>query len=747
MATSENVKGIQIQIGGDTTPLYNALNEASKKTKELESDLVALNKSLKTDPKNVELLQTKFDTLGGIVESCTKEVDTLRKGLSSAELKFKNGEITEKQFNQIAKSTEQAEKKLKFYQDQFEEFGEKEGLLIDVNEEMEKLKKEHDDLTRAFGEYTSELQNTDFQTQPEKWQETKQKVDETRDAIEQNNQQMDEAVGKANAIKQEMEQASSGMQTFADASRDASGGMGDLGSEEATLEGTLAKLQDGLSLTSLGFAAMNEAVKLVSKVMQEAMKEIQKWLENLDGVDVATKQLAKDTEQYLKDLEKSTKANKNEVAVLDARFRSINKLNDEILEGNKYGKDTSKLQQQMAREVMALNDAVGSEVLTINKQTGALQQNRTELNHIREAVLAYAEAQYELDKIMELVAKKHELEEQIAGRAYQNYAGGLANLKKQLEEVETQLGTHTEAYEKANDKLYEFNDVTEKLIGNEAELSKAMENTSKTGIESAIELYNKEQEYQKKRFDVIVETDEKIKEQSETSLKERVEIMRHNADVMLRYEDNINTLRELMQTTTDQNLKDELGNYLNYLSNNFTEENLQILNDLVEDFGEKGGETAREYLKFFNSENLPADMKTAGQDMINSLNQGIKSGESKVSQTASSLASKIMEKLKIKVGISASSAAINFKPTRMAQGGIVTKPTSVLVGEMGSEAILPLDKLAGIITQTMNRGNGVTGGTAIMNVYPQSMSASQQEMLFKKFDRMMGQSTSTQEVG
>lgn len=745
MATSENVKGIQIQIGGDTTPLYNALNEASKKTKELESDLVALNKSLKTDPRNVELLQKKFDTLGGIVESCTKEVDVLRKGLSSAELKFKNGEITEEQFKEIAKSTEQAEKKLKFYTDQFEDFKEKESVLIETTKEIDDLAKKHDDLSTAFGEYTTELANTDYQSQPAKWQEIKQKVDDTRDALEQNNQQMDEAVGKANAIKQEMGQASSGMQTFADASKDASGGMGDFESEEATFEGTLAKLQDGLSLTSLGFAAMNEAVKLVSKVMQEAMKEIQKWLENLDGVDVATKQLAKDTEQYLKNLDKSTKANKNEVAVLDARFRSINKLNDEILEGNKYGKDTSKLQQQMAREVKALNDAVGSEVLTINKQTGALQQNRTELNHIREAVLAYAEAQYELNKIMELVAKKHELEEQIAGKTYQNYAGGLAKLKEQLAEVETQIGTHTEAYEKANDKLYEFNDVTEKLTGNETELSEAMENTSKVGIESAIELYNKEQEYQKKRFDVIVETDEKIKEKSEISLKERVGIMRHNAEVMLRYEDNINTLRELMQTTTDQNLKDELGNYLNYLSNNFTQENLQILNDLVKDFGEKGGETAREYLKFFNSENLPDDMKTAGQDMMNSLNQGIKSGESKVSQTASSLASKIMEKLKIKVGISASSSAINFNPTRMAQGGIVTKPTSVLVGEMGSEVILPLDKLAGIITATMQQSGGSVGNYT-MNVYPQSMSPSEQETLFDKFDQRFGASTSRRNI-
>ena len=186
MTTSENVKGIQIQIGGDTTPLYNALNEASKKTKELESDLVALNKSLKTDPKNVELLQKKFDTLGGIVESCTKEVDILRKGLSSAELKFKQGEITEEQFKEIAKSTEQAEKKLKYYQEQFDNFKDSEAKLIDVREEIDKLAKEHDDLSTAFGEYTTQLSNTDYQTQPAKWQEIKQKVDDTRDALEQN---------------------------------------------------------------------------------------------------------------------------------------------------------------------------------------------------------------------------------------------------------------------------------------------------------------------------------------------------------------------------------------------------------------------------------------------------------------------------------------------------------------------------------------------------------------------------------
>lgn len=747
MASSENVKGIRIEIGGDTTPLYNALNDASKKTKELESDLKDLNKALKTDPRNVELLTKKFNALGDIVDSCKNEVSILKRGLTDAQLKFKNGEITEDQFNQVARSTEQAQKKLEFYQKQFDDFKDKEKRLLEIKDAMDDVEKEEKEVTEAFQRYYDELQNTSFQDQPEKWQEIHASMEESRAKMDEVKDRASDLTDQYQELTREMNDASSGMEIFGQSSETAGAGLGEAGHEQQSFEQGLKDLENSLSSSAVAFALINEAVKLVSKVMQEAIKKMGEWLQNLDKIDVATRKLGKDMEEYLKSLEKSERQQKLDVGILDARFKSINRLNDQIIEGNNLGKDTAKLQQQLKREVDALNSSVGAEVLTISRQNGALAQSRTELEKVRQSVLAYAEAQYELDAIMELVARKHELEEQIADRTYQNYAGGLGKLQEELDNTNQKLQQHTDAYIHANDSLIQFNDTTELLMGTQEESAHVIEETSKIGIESAIEVYNKEKEYQQKRLDLIIDTNHKIEEESDTSLKERVKIMQNNADAILHYEENVAFLRKLMQETTDKDLKIELQNYLDYLDGDFSEENMQIVKQLVEDMGEGGGETAREFLAFFKGENIPSDMYGVGKDIVNELNKGIKDNESKILNTASTLASKIANKLKIKVNISASSSAIDFSPyTKGAQGGIVTKPTAMLVGEMGAEAILPLDKLAGIISETMASGGNRTS-SAVMNVYPQSMSASQQEMLFKKFDRMMGQSTSTQEVG
>ena len=81
----------------------------------------------------------------------------------------------------------------------------------------------------------------------------------------------------------------------------------------------------------------------------------------------------------------------------------------------------------------------------------------------------------------------------------------------------------------------------------------------------------------------------------------------------------------------------------------------------------------------------------------------------------------------------------------MAQGGIVTQPTFTLTGEAGPEAIIPLDRLGGIIESALGNSGGIGGGYT-MNVYPQSMSPSEQEMLLDKFDRRFGDRTSRRAI-
>ena len=53
---ANNIKGITIEIGGDTTKLQNALKGVNGDLKSTKNELKEVEKGLKLDPKNTELL-------------------------------------------------------------------------------------------------------------------------------------------------------------------------------------------------------------------------------------------------------------------------------------------------------------------------------------------------------------------------------------------------------------------------------------------------------------------------------------------------------------------------------------------------------------------------------------------------------------------------------------------------------------------------------------------------------------------
>lgn len=68
MAKGRNIKGITIEIGGDTTKLDKALTKADKSAKSTADQLKDVERLLKLDPGNVELLAQKQDLLSQRVE-------------------------------------------------------------------------------------------------------------------------------------------------------------------------------------------------------------------------------------------------------------------------------------------------------------------------------------------------------------------------------------------------------------------------------------------------------------------------------------------------------------------------------------------------------------------------------------------------------------------------------------------------------------------------------------------------------
>ena len=78
MAIGRNFKGITIQFGADTTALNKALKTIQSDSKSVQLELNKVNKALKLDPKNTELLTQKQSLLKEAIAQTTKKLDSLK---------------------------------------------------------------------------------------------------------------------------------------------------------------------------------------------------------------------------------------------------------------------------------------------------------------------------------------------------------------------------------------------------------------------------------------------------------------------------------------------------------------------------------------------------------------------------------------------------------------------------------------------------------------------------------------------
>lgn len=88
-----NIKGITIEFNGDTTKLDRALRQVKQSTKDIDSELRAVNKALKLDPKNTDLLRQKQELLGQKIkqtEANLKELKSMQEQVANDPSQGKN---------------------------------------------------------------------------------------------------------------------------------------------------------------------------------------------------------------------------------------------------------------------------------------------------------------------------------------------------------------------------------------------------------------------------------------------------------------------------------------------------------------------------------------------------------------------------------------------------------------------------------------------------------------------------------
>lgn len=110
---ASNIKGITIEIGGNTGPLDKALKDVNKTSRDLQNELKEVNKQLKLDPTNTVLLQQKQKLLAESVTTTKDKLDTLKEAERQAQQQFKQGKISEEQYRALQREVIKTEQQLK----------------------------------------------------------------------------------------------------------------------------------------------------------------------------------------------------------------------------------------------------------------------------------------------------------------------------------------------------------------------------------------------------------------------------------------------------------------------------------------------------------------------------------------------------------------------------------------------------------------------------------------------------------
>ncbi len=121
---SKALRGLTIEIGGDTTELNKALDKVDKRTRSLSSELGQINKALKLDPTNTELLAQKQKVLAEAISNTEDKLNTLKEAEKQVQAQFERGEVSQEQVRALRREIIETERKLDGYKNAAEETAE-----------------------------------------------------------------------------------------------------------------------------------------------------------------------------------------------------------------------------------------------------------------------------------------------------------------------------------------------------------------------------------------------------------------------------------------------------------------------------------------------------------------------------------------------------------------------------------------------------------------------------------------------
>jgi phage-related minor tail protein len=150
------IKGITIEIGGDTVGLQNALKDVNKRSSELQSELKQVERALKFNPGNIELLAQKQQILTEQILNTTEKLNSLKEAQTQVQAQFERGELGIEQYRAFQREVIHTENRLNGLQQSLREMNNG-SSVNDTRHDLQNLSSDAEDAQGSIKDLGGEL--------------------------------------------------------------------------------------------------------------------------------------------------------------------------------------------------------------------------------------------------------------------------------------------------------------------------------------------------------------------------------------------------------------------------------------------------------------------------------------------------------------------------------------------------------------------------------------------------------------
>lgn len=143
-----NIKGITIEFRGDTTSLEKALRKVRNDTKDIDKELKEVNRALKFSPKNTELLAQKQTLLKQKVDQTGKSLQDLKN--LQQQMNAQNVDPGSKEYRELQRAIIETESKLKHFESELQKTAAQASKIYQVGDAFEATGKKIEGAGRAM---------------------------------------------------------------------------------------------------------------------------------------------------------------------------------------------------------------------------------------------------------------------------------------------------------------------------------------------------------------------------------------------------------------------------------------------------------------------------------------------------------------------------------------------------------------------------------------------------------------------